>query len=254
MPAGMPYMAATNQRKDVLRLFSFPNSFYTILRVFRLWIFFYIFCVCVCVFSKYILKELVFDINPKVPAILIGDAEKIAHVLKILVENSIKFTEEGGVNVRIGYRQEGYGVNLIIDIHDTGIGMTNAQLTKMYDDFYQADSGSNRLAGGLGLGLPIARGLLNAMGGFIHFSSKTQQGLHAHIVIPQGVVDWRPCIMVAHADELCIGCFFKPDKYSFEEVRGYYDGLILSLMRGLGIKGTRPTISRACSSYRTAMC
>lgn len=237
MPAGMPYMAATNQRKDVLRLFSFPNSFYTILRVFRLWIFFYIFCVCFCVFSKYILKELVFDINPKVPAILIGDAEKIAHVLKILVENSIKFTEEGGVNVRIGYRQEGYGVNLIIDIHDTGIGMTNAQLTKMYDDFYQADSGSNRLAGGLGLGLPIARGLLNAMGGFIHFSSKTQQGLHAHIVIPQGVVDWRPCIMVAHADELCIGCFFKPDKYSFEEVRGYYDGLILSLMRGLGIKG-----------------
>ncbi len=237
MPAGMPYMAATNQRKDVLRLFSFPNSFYTILRVFRLWIFFHIFCVCFCVFSKYILKELVFDINPKVPAILIGDAEKIAHVLKILVENSIKFTEEGGVNVRIGYRQEGYGVNLIIDIHDTGIGMTNAQLTKMYDDFYQADSGSNRLAGGLGLGLPIARGLLNAMGGFIHFSSKTQQGLHAHIVIPQGVVDWRPCIMVAHADELCIGCFFKPDKYSFEEVRGYYDGLILSLMRGLGIKG-----------------
>lgn len=57
MPAGMPYMAATNQRKDVLRLFSFPNSFYTILRVFRLWIFFYIFCVFFCVFSKYILKR-----------------------------------------------------------------------------------------------------------------------------------------------------------------------------------------------------
>ncbi|WP_322173302.1 hybrid sensor histidine kinase/response regulator [Acutalibacter caecimuris] len=181
--------------------------------------------------------ELVFDINPKVPAVLVGDAEKISHVLKILVENSIKFTEEGGVNVRIGYRQEGYGINLVIDIHDTGIGMTNAQLTKMYDDFYQADSGSNRFAGGLGLGLPIARGLLNAMGGFIHFASKTQQGLHAHIVIPQGVVDWRPCITLAHADQLCIGCFFKPDKYTSDEVRGYYDGLILSLMQGLGIKG-----------------
>ena len=41
------------------------------------------------------------------------------HVLKTLVENSIKFTEEGGVNVRIGYRPESYGVNLIIDICDT---------------------------------------------------------------------------------------------------------------------------------------
>lgn len=181
--------------------------------------------------------ELVFDINPKVPAVLIGDAEKISHVLKILVENSIKFTEEGGVNVRIGYRQEAYGINLVIDIHDTGIGMTDAQLTKMYDDFYQADSGSNRLAGGLGLGLPIARGLLNAMGGFIHFSSKTQQGLHAHIVIPQSVVDWRPCIMLAHADQLCIGCYFKPDKYTSDEVRGYYDSLILSLIQGLDITG-----------------
>ena len=47
--------------------------------------------------------EMVFDIDPKVPAGLIGDAEKISHVLKILVENSIKFTEEGGMNVRIGY-------------------------------------------------------------------------------------------------------------------------------------------------------
>ena len=181
--------------------------------------------------------ELVFDIDPKVPAVLIGDAEKISHVLKILVENSIKFTEQGGVNVRIGYRREAYGVNLVIDIHDTGIGMTDAQLTKMYDDFYQADSGSSRFAGGLGLGLPIARGLLTAMGGFIHFSSKTKEGLHAHIVIPQKVVDRRPCIALNHADQLCIGCLFKPDKYTSDEVKGYYDGLILSLMQGLGVKG-----------------
>ena len=50
--------------------------------------------------------ELVFDIDPKTPAVLIGDVEKISHVLKILVENSIKFTEEGGINVRINYRRE----------------------------------------------------------------------------------------------------------------------------------------------------
>ena len=181
--------------------------------------------------------ELVFDIDPKVPAQLIGDAEKISHVFKILLENSIKFTEEGGVNVRIGYRWESYGINLIVDICDTGIGMTDSQLAQMYDVFYQADSGSSRIAGGLGLGLPIARGLLTAMGGFVHFDSKGQQGLLAHIVIPQGVADERPCIVLNHPDQLCIACYFRPEKYSCDAVRGYYDGLIMNLVEGLGVNG-----------------
>ena len=181
--------------------------------------------------------ELVFDIDPKMPAVLVGDVEKISHVLKILVENSIKFTEEGGVNVRIGCRPEDYGINLIIDIRDTGIGMTDSQLTQMYDVFYQADSGSSRFAGGLGLGLPIAQGLLTAMGGFIHFESTERQGLHAHIVIPQGVTDSQPCITLNQPDQLCIACYFKPEKYSCDEVREYYDGLISSLVAGLGVNG-----------------
>lgn len=181
--------------------------------------------------------ELVFDIDPKVPAALVGDAEKISHVLKILVENSVKFTEEGGVNVRIVSRKETYGINLIIDIYDTGIGMTDEQLAKMYDEFYQADSESRRFSGGLGLGLPIARGILNSMGGFIHFDSNGKRGLHAHIVIPQGVADDRPCITLNRPEEPCVGCYFKPDRYAFDEVRGYYDGLILSLIKGLGVRG-----------------
>ena len=181
--------------------------------------------------------ELVFDIDPNVPAALVGDAEKISHVLKILVENSIKFTEEGGVNIRIKHRQENYGANLVIDICDTGIGMTDSQLTQMYDVFYQADTGSSRLAGGLGLGLPIAQGLLTAMGGFIHFNSEESQGLSAHIVIPQGVADERPCIVLNHPEQLCIACYFRPERYVCDEVRGYYDGLIYNLIHGLGIQG-----------------
>lgn len=181
--------------------------------------------------------ELVFDIDPRMPAVLVGDAEKISHVLKILVENSLKFTEEGGVNVRIRCRQETYGVNLILDIRDTGIGMTDPQLSRMYDVFYQADTGSARFSGGLGLGLPIAQGLLIAMGGFIHFDSKEQRGLSAHIVIPQGVADEQPCITLNHPDQICVACYFKPEKYSCDEVREYYDGLILNLVDGLGIKG-----------------
>ncbi|MCI8361007.1 MAG: response regulator [Clostridiales bacterium] len=181
--------------------------------------------------------EMVFDIDPKTPAVLIGDAEKISHVLKILLENSIKFTEEGGINLCIECRQESYGVNLLIDIYDTGIGMTGAQMIRMTDDFYQADSGSSRFAGGLGLGIPVARGLLHAMGGFVHFDSKEQQGLQAHITIPQGVADAAPSIVLPHAEQLCIACYFRPEKYSCDEVRRYYDKLILHLVEGLGIEG-----------------
>lgn len=181
--------------------------------------------------------ELVFDIVPDIPALLVGDVEKISQVLKILLENSLKFTEEGGINVCIGYRRENYGINLLIDISDTGIGMTDSQLTQMYDDFYQADSGSSRFAGGLGLGIPIARGLLHAMGGFIHFESKEQQGLRAHIAIPQGVADDSPSIVLSNPERLCIACYFRPEKYSCDEVRRYYDKLILHMVERLGIEG-----------------
>ena len=181
--------------------------------------------------------ELVFDMDPRIPAVLIGDAEKISHVLKILLENSIKFTEKGGIHVCIECRKESYGVNLIIDIYDTGIGMTNAQLNQMFDDFYQADSGSSRFAGGLGLGIPIARGLLESMGGFIHFASKENEGLEAHITIPQGMADDSPAIVVSNAEKLCIACYFRPEKYSCDEVKGYYDRMILHLVEGFGIEG-----------------
>ena len=119
--------------------------------------------------------EIVFDMNPKIPAVLIGDVEKISHVLKILLENSLKFTEEGGVGICIEYRRETYGINLIIDIYDTGIGMTDSQMTQMCDEFYQAESGSSRFAGALALvfRLPgafcmrwaVLRALRNAMSG-----------------------------------------------------------------------------------------
>ena len=181
--------------------------------------------------------EIVFDMNLKMPAVLVGDAEKISHVLKILLENSIKFTEEGGINVCLEFRRESYGINLIIDIYDTGIGMSEAQLVKIYDEFYQADTGSSRFSSGLGLGIPIARGLLHSMDGFIHFESKGHQGLQAHITIPQGVADDTPCMTINNPEKLCIACYFRPDKYSSDEIRRFYDRMILHLMEGLGLEG-----------------
>ncbi len=181
--------------------------------------------------------EMVFDVDPKMPAVLIGDAEKISHVLKILLENSIKFTEDGGINVCFGFRRESYGINLMIDIYDTGVGMTSSQLAQMFDDFYQVDSGSRRYVGGLGLGIPIARGLLQAMGGFVHFASKGQQGMQVNIAIPQGVEDDTPGMALDPDKKFCIACYFRPERYTCDEVRRFYDNMILHLVEGLGVEG-----------------
>lgn len=166
--------------------------------------------------------ELVFDLDPALPAVLVGDAEKISRVIWILLQNAIKFTDEGGVCVNMGCRQEKYGVNLDITIHDTGTGMV---CSGIYHDLYQED-GSSRYAGGLGLGIPIARGLVDAMGGFLLFESKENEGTVVHISIPQKVADAKPCMEVAEPAWLCVGCYFKSDKYSRSEVRKFYADML----------------------------
>lgn len=183
--------------------------------------------------------EIVFDLDPKIPSVLIGDAEKISRVLRILIQNAIKFTEEGGIYVYIGFREESYGINLDITIKDTGIGMTDSQLSKIYDDFYQADSRKSRYVGGLGLGIPIARGLLYAMNGFIHYESIENKGTQVHISIPQKVADDTPGFMISNPKQFCVICYFKQERYHRSEVRQYYDDMILHMTEGLDIEAYR---------------
>ncbi|MEY8391091.1 sensor histidine kinase [Lachnospiraceae bacterium] len=179
--------------------------------------------------------ELVFDVDTALPSLLIGDAEKISRVLWILFQNAVKFTEEGGVYVYMGFRQESYGINLNFIIEDTGKGMMPAQISSLYQDFFQAESGCSRCGKGLGLGVSIARGFLKALGGFLHFESLAGQGTKVTISIPQKVADETPCMTVSQAKSLCIACFFKRDKYGRSEVREYYDRMIRHLAKGLGI-------------------
>ncbi len=183
--------------------------------------------------------EMIFDLDPRLPSVLVGDAEKISRAMRILIQNAIKFTEEGGIYVRMGFRKESYGVNLDITISDTGIGMTPYQLSRIYDDFYQADTGRSRYAGGLGLGIPIARGLFRAMEGFMYYDSKENQGTQVHISIPQGVADETPCMVAVNCKQLCIACYFKRDKYSCSKVRDFYDQMILHMADGLNVETYR---------------
>jgi len=180
--------------------------------------------------------ELVYDLDATLPAVLVGDAEKISRVIRILLQNAIKFTQKGGVYVQIGFRRESYGVNLDIVICDTGIGITPAQLTQIYDDFYQADTGRSRSAGGLGLGIPIALGLIRAMGGFMYYRSKENQGTQIHISIPQGVADDTPGMSINHPRQFCVVCYLRHERYRCSEVLQFYDNVVLHMAEQFGLE------------------
>lgn len=180
--------------------------------------------------------ELILDMDAKLPSLLIGDGEKLCRVLKILLDNALKFTREGGIYVRASFRRESYGINLNIDIHDTGIGMQDSQLSHAGDHFYQADSGRSRTAGGLGLGLSIAQGLLRSMSGFLYCKSSERKGTQVHISIPQQVADDSPSMAVSSPEKFCVACYLRPDKYIREEIREYYNRMIRHIVTGLGIE------------------
>ena len=179
--------------------------------------------------------ELIFDIEAKIPAVLVGDSKKIKKIIKHLVDNAVKFTEEGGIYVRIYALKKSYGVNLCIQVKDTGIGMDAESLSKVTERFYQSSGGRDRRAGGLGLGLPIVYGMAAAMNGFVHVESKAGSGTEVTVSIPQKVADESAGMKVENPSKLCLACYLMPEKYKVPEVRKFYDGMITNIARGLDV-------------------
>ena len=120
------------------------------------------------------------DCAPDVPAHILGDPLRLQQVLLNLLSNAIKFTEQGEVRLVARYS----GSSLKLDIRDTGIGMSNDQLSQVFDPFVQGDASSTRRYGGTGLGLSITRRLVELMGGQIGVSSQPGQGTVFTIELP----------------------------------------------------------------------
>lgn len=179
--------------------------------------------------------ELIFDIDARIPAVLIGDSKKIKKIIRHLIDNAIKFTEEGGVYVRLYALRKPYGINLCIQVKDTGIGMDAQSLSKITERFYQSSAGRDRRNGGLGLGLPIVYGMTAAMEGFVHIESAVGKGTEATVSIPQKIASDEPGMKVNDPAELCLACYLKPEKYKLPQVRKFYDGMISNIALGLDI-------------------
>jgi signal transduction histidine kinase len=104
------------------------------------------------------------------------DSVRLRQCLFNVVGNALKFTERGGVEVRLSYLGEGDARRLRCEVEDTGIGVPDAARAVLFDRFEQADQGATRRFGGTGLGLAISRGLARMMGGEMDFTSQEGRG------------------------------------------------------------------------------
>jgi signal transduction histidine kinase/CheY-like chemotaxis protein len=121
--------------------------------------------------------ELLIRVAPDVPQAFVGDPLRLGQVLTNLVSNAVKFTAQGQVKVDVSvHSRDGSRLQLRVSVSDTGIGMSEEQLSRLFQPFSQADGSTTRQFGGTGLGLTIAKRLVQLMGGDLTVSSVPGQG------------------------------------------------------------------------------
>ncbi|PLX92694.1 MAG: hypothetical protein C0621_08970 [Desulfuromonas sp.] len=130
------------------------------------------------------------DVKPDVPDCLVGDSLRLSQIFNNLLGNALKFTEKGGVElgVKVGMGRNNFSM-LEFTVRDTGIGMDDEQVRKLFDPFTQADDSTTRRYGGTGLGLAICHYLCELMGGMILVDSALGKGSLFTVRIPFALPD-----------------------------------------------------------------
>ncbi|MCA9216691.1 MAG: response regulator [Planctomycetales bacterium] len=132
--------------------------------------------------------SLSFEAAGELPETISSDPSRLRQIVTNLIGNAIKFTESGGVKVILGFVQSQHP-QLRIDVCDSGVGMSQEQMAKVFDPFSQADSSVTRRFGGTGLGLTISKKFAEALGGDITVTSEQGKGSVFTVLIDTGPLD-----------------------------------------------------------------
>jgi PAS domain S-box-containing protein len=132
--------------------------------------------------------ELLFVVPPTLPTALVGDPSRLGQILLNLGNNAVKFTEHGEVSVGIeSLEQDDASVLLRFEVRDSGVGMSEQELQRLFQPFSQADASTSRRYGGTGLGLAISRHLVRLMGGELEVDSAPGCGSRFHFSVRLGL-------------------------------------------------------------------
>ncbi|MCB5411255.1 response regulator [Pseudogemmobacter faecipullorum] len=136
--------------------------------------------------------------DPTLPSRIVGDELRFGQVILNLVNNAVKFTEHGSVTVRTRMQsRDETSVVLAVEVIDTGIGMTEEQVDRLFTAFTQADSSMTRRYGGTGLGLAISQQIVGLMGGEISVRSQPWQGTIFSFTVKLGLTSAGPQLKTA---------------------------------------------------------
>ena len=134
--------------------------------------------------------DLLYMLQPETPPFLIGDMKRIRQILENLINNAIKFTDEGEIFISVEKKsQTPEYCELLFSVKDSGIGIKNDKLLLIFEAFTQTESFASRRYGGTGLGLSIARHLVTLMGGTIWAESKPGKGTTFYFTIKLKIAD-----------------------------------------------------------------
>jgi signal transduction histidine kinase len=112
-----------------------------------------------------------------------ADRDRLEQIVLNLLANAVKFTAEGG-DIKVSW--ENKGDRVLIHVTDTGIGIAEHQVERIFDPFVQVDASTTRKSEGVGLGLAISRDLARQMGGDVTVRTRTGHGSTFTLALPQG--------------------------------------------------------------------
>lgn len=147
--------------------------------------------------------ELLIDYNPDIPKTLIGDSIRIKQIITNISNNAAKFTQTGRITISIDFKKiSSKSIDLKISVTDTGIGIKEEDLTKIFESFQQVDSKRNRNIEGTGLGLAISKQLSTLMSGDLSVESTYGKGSCFSFHMPQKVKDAEPSLAISFDKEV----------------------------------------------------
>lgn len=134
-----------------------------------------------------------FSLDETTPQTLYGDDVRIKQIVTNLLTNAVKYTPQGGMEMCVAYEKTGEEqLNLIISVKDTGMGIKEEDMGKLFENFQRLDEEKNRNIEGTGLGMNITMSLLKLMDGDMKVESEYQKGSVFTVTIPQKIISQEP--------------------------------------------------------------